>query len=598
MTQEKWDLSPLYKSIDDENIEKDLKKAIELSEDFEKKYRGRINSSALTPDILFQAIKDTETITRLVYRPDMYASLLFSADTGDPKCGKLMQHVQEMVTQISVKTMFFDLELMSVSDEIINPVLNDPKLAEYRHFIETCRVFTHHKLSEECEQIMEEKANTGSRAWDRLFDEVLSSAVFKIEKDGKEEELNEPGILALLKDPRRDVREKAGHSLTEGLKQHSRVLTYIFNTLVNDKAINDRLRNYSYPQESRHKSNELSKNVVDLVIKTCTENYDMVSRFYSIKKEILGLPELTHIDRYAPLSFEEKKVSYEEAQKIILSAYGDFAKEFADVAKNAFEKHWIDAEPRKGKRGGAFCMSGIPEINPFILCSYLDRQDDVMTLAHELGHGVHAVLSSEQNIFNYEATLPVCENASTFGEMLVFEKLTENASLEEKLALYAEKIESIFATIFRQAAMYLFESDLHRERREKGELTCDEICALWQKNIQAMFGDSLILGEEHKYWWLYVSHFIGSPFYVYAYSFGELMVLALYGLYKKNPKDFVPKYIKLLSEGGSKSPEDMLKEVGFDINTEEFWNSGIAMLDSLMTEFENIYSQWKKQRGK
>ncbi|MBQ0105020.1 MAG: M3 family oligoendopeptidase, partial [Armatimonadetes bacterium] len=594
MTEEKWDLSPLYTSED--NIEKDLAEAKRLADDFEKKYRGKIKSPSLVADILYNAIKDTEKITRLVYRPDMYAALKFSADTGDPKNGKLMQAVQEKVTEISVKTMFFELELMEADENIINSVLADPRLAEYRHFVKTARVFNDHKLTEACETIMEEKANTGSRAWDRLFDEVLSSAEFRIEIDGEEKILNEPGILAYLKDPDRDVRIKAGKSLTEGLLANSKVLTFIFNTLVNDKAINDRLRKYSYPQESRHKSNELSKNVVDLVIKTCTENYDMVSRFYKIKKEILGLPELTHVDRYAPLALEEKPVSYEEAKEIILSAFGSFSDRFRDIAQDTFTGHWIDAEPRQGKRGGAFCMSGIPEINPFILCSYLDRQDDVMTLAHELGHGIHAVLSSEQNIFNYEATLPVCENASTFGEMLVFEKLVAEASLEEKLALYAAKIESIFATIFRQAAMYLFESDLHRERREKGELTCDEISALWQKNIQAMFGDSLILGEEHKYWWLYVSHFIGSPFYVYAYSFGELMVLALFGLYKKNPKDFVPKYIKLLSMGGSVSPEDLLREVGFDINTPEFWNRGIAMLDSLMTEFEAIYKAWKNNK--
>lgn len=593
MTKECWDLSPLYKSIDDVNINKDLEKALELSVEFEKKYRGKIDSKDLTSDILYNAIKDTEIITKLIYKPDMYASLLFSGDTSNPQNGKLMQQVQEKITVISIKTMFFDLELMNVSDEIINPILEDKKLEEYFHFIKTVRTFNHHKLSESCEEIMEEKANTGSRAWDRLFDEVLSNIKFKINIHGEDKELSEPEVLALLKEPNRDLRIKAGNSLTKGLQENSRVLTFIFNTLVYDKSINDRLRKYSYPQESRHKSNELSKEVVDLVTETCVHNYNMVSRFYNIKREIMGLDELTHVDRYAPLSFEEKKVSYEEAQKIILDAFGGFAKEFKDIANEAFTKHWIDAEPRQGKRGGAFCMSGIPEINPFILCSYLDKKDDVMTLAHELGHGIHACLSSKQNIFNYSATLPVCENASTFGEMLVFEKLVENATLEEKMALYAEKIESIFATIFRQTAMYRFESDLHKNRREKGELTCDEISALWQKNIQEMFGDSVVLGEEHKYWWLYVSHFIGSPFYVYAYSFGELMVLALFSIYKKNPKDFVPKYIKLLSNGGSMSPENLLKEIGFDINTPDFWNMGIKTLDKLMTEFEEIYAQWR-----
>ncbi|MBQ7257945.1 MAG: M3 family oligoendopeptidase [Abditibacteriota bacterium] len=596
MTKECWDLSPLYKSIDDENIEKDLKEALDLSVNFEKKYRGKINSSSLTAETLYNALKETEKIIRLIYKPDMYASLLFSADTSDPKYGKLLQKVQEKITEISVKTMFFDLELMEAPSVVLNKIIDDPKLGEYKHHIITSRVFNPHKLSEECEKIMEEKANTGSRAWDRLFDEVLSAAAFNVEINGEVQTLNEPGVLALLRNGDRDIRIKAAHSLTEGLLANSRVLTFIFNTLVNDKSINDRLRKYTYPQESRHKSNELSKEVVDLVIKTCVDNYSMVSRFYNIKKEIMGLDELTHVDRYAPLSFKEEKVSYEEAQKIILEAFGAFSEDFAKYAKEAFEKHWIDAEPRQGKRGGAFCMSGIPEINPFVLCSYLEKKDDVMTLAHELGHAIHACLSSKQNIFNYSATLPVCENASTFGEMLVFENLVSKASLEDKLALYAEKIESIFATIFRQATMYRFESDLHKERRERGELTCEEISDLWQRNIQEMFGDSLILGDEHKYWWLYVSHFIGSPFYVYAYSFGELMVLALFGLYKKDPQNFVPKYIKLLSCGGSLSPADLLSEVGFDISSPDFWMSGINVLDKLMTDFEDIYKEWKNKK--
>ena len=589
----KWNLNNLYIAIDDPKISENIAKATKMSENFADKYKDRIGVSDLNGELLFSAIKEYENILKMAYKPDMYAALVFSADTSKPENGAFMQKIQEAVSAISIKLMFFDLEIMAISEDTLKNAFKEKKELElYAHHIKTVRAFNPYKLSEAEEKILEEKANSGRRAFDRLFDQVLSNAQFEIEIDGETKIVSESEVLTLLRDPNRNVRAAAAASLTKGLLNHSTVLTFIFNTLVYDKSVDDRLRNYSYPQESRNLSNELEKEVVDLLIKTCTENYGLVSKFYNLKKKILGVDKLTHIDRYAPIFKSHKEVEFDKGKEIVLESFSKFSDVFAKIANDFFEYSWIDAEPRAGKRGGAFCMSGIPEINPYIMMNYMNKQDDVMTLAHELGHGIHACLSAKQNLFDCTSTLPVAENASTFGEMLVFESLVEKANTEEKLALYAEKIEGVFATIFRQAAMYIFESRLHEARRTLGELSIEQISDIWQTSLQEMFGDSVELGEEHKYWWLYVSHFIGSPFYVYAYSFGELMVLSLYSLYKNEGKSFVEKYTDLLSQGGSKSPVKLLEDVGFDIRKPEFWKEGMAVVEKLISDFELIYENW------
>ncbi|MBP5274866.1 MAG: M3 family oligoendopeptidase [Abditibacteriota bacterium] len=584
-TNEKWDLGDLYGGVNDPAADADLERAGRLAEDFARRYRGRIASAG--GGLLSEALREYAEILALCYKPDLYAMLVFSADTSAPENGAFLQKVTEKVSAVNVTLMFFDLELMEMPEEGLSAAFAEcPELAEYAHHIKTVRAFNPFRLSEPEERILEEKANTGRRAFDRLFDQVLSSAVFKGCVKGEEKEMNEAQVLSLLRSPDRKIREDAAHILTKGLLENSGVLSFIFNTLVYDKSVDDRLRGFSYPQEARHLSNELSRETVDMVIGICRENYGLVSRFYKRKKELLGLKELTHIDRYAPIASAEKDIPFEEAKKTVLEAFAGFSGRFSSIAKEFFDKNWLDAGPRPGKRGGAFCAHADPKHHPYILMNYMNRADDVMTLAHELGHGIHAVLASKQNIFDCSAALPVAENASTFGEMLVFESLAAKASPEDKLALYAEKIESVFATVFRQCAMYIFECRLHDARRSRGELSVEDISDIWQSCLQEMFGDSLILGEEHKYWWIYVSHFIGSPFYVYAYSFGELMVLSLYSIYRKEGPAFVEKYEKLLAGGGSKAPAELLREAGFDISDAAFWNSGMAYIKALIEEFE------------
>ena len=595
-TRVAWNLSDLFKSVNDPKVDELLDSIMARAKLFAERYRGKIDSDKLTAQTLFEAIKEFESIAQDMAKPGCYAGLVFAADTSKFEHGAFMQHIQERSTEISLELMFFELELMAAEPEIVERLVKDDVLAPYRHFIHASRLFREHRLSEPEEIILEEKANTGGRAFERLFEETTSSIEFNIIIDGEEKIMTEPEVLALLRDPNREIRKTAAASLTQGLLENGRILTFIFNTLVYDKSVDDRLRKYEFPEQARNTANELDRETVETVISTCVENYPLVARFYETKRDILGYDKLMHYDRYAPLFETKKKVSFDEAREVVLSSFGKFSETMKTAAAEFFDKNWIDAQPRKGKRGGAFCMYVSPDLHPYVFVNYLNRKDDIMTLGHELGHGVHSSLARVQSYLNFHGTLPVAELASTFGEILVFETLVAESSLEDKLALYADKIQDIFATIFRQAAMYRFEQELHRGRRELGELTREQIGEMWQRNIQAMFGDSVEMGEEHQNWWMYVGHFIGSPFYVYAYSLGELLVMALYSMYKKEGESFVPKYENMLKAGGSLSPADLLSNMGIDIKDPDFWRGGMKVVEQMIGEFESIYREWKAKK--
>lgn len=590
-----WNLADLFENIEDPRVESSLDNLLARSKVFAERYREKINNKDLSALTLLNAVKEYEDIIQDIVKVTSFSALTFSADTSNPAHGAFLQHVQERQTEISLELIFFELELMAAKPEVIDPILQDKALDNYRHFVHASRLFREHRLPESEEKILEEKANTGSRAFERLFEESVSAIEFKITLDGEEKVLTEPEILALQRDTKREVRKEAAASLTRGLMANSRLLTFIFNTLVFDKSIDDRLRRYEYPEQARNLSNEVERETVETVISTCVEGYPFVARYYKTKRDILGYDKLMHYDRYAPLFEAKKEYSFDEGKAVVLKSFRDFSPAIADAANEFFENGWIDAAPRKGKRGGAFCMYVTPDTHPYVLLSYLNRKDDIMTLAHELGHGVHASLSRVQSFLNFSSVLPVAELASTFGEMLVFENLVAQSDSADKLALYAGKIEDTFATIFRQAAMYRFEQELHRMRREQGELTSEEIGQIWQNNIQAMFVDSVKMGEEHANWWMYVGHFIGSPFYVYAYSFGELLVMALYSMYKREGASFVPKFENMLRTGGACSPAELLSKVGIDINDPEFWRGGMKVVEELISSFERVYAEWKAE---
>ncbi|MFI5385172.1 MAG: M3 family oligoendopeptidase [Fimbriimonadales bacterium] len=591
--QVRWDLSALFTGMDDPNIEQTWNRCMQRAGDFERNYRSKIDSLGLSAHLLAESLREIEDIAKESSKPINYSHLLFSVDAASAEVGAFMQKQMEKGSELSVLLMFFELELQAAPQTVIDQIIGDPALANYAHYIRQARAYSPYRLGEKEEIVLEQVANTGSRAWVRLFEEVTSNQVYNLKRPGKEaiEEVSQQEVLTLLREPDRALRQAAADSLTEGLADLQRVLVFTFNNLVQDKAVEDKMRGFGYPEQSRHLSNELDKETVDLVMRLCHKNYSLVERFYNVKREILGLPELTHIDRYAPLFESEERVLWDDAKKMVLDAFGSFSAEMEARAREFFDQNWIDAEPRKGKQGGAFCGYNTPDTHPVVFQTYLNKPDDVMTLAHELGHGVHASLSRAQTYFNFHGTLPLAELASTFGEMLVFESLVQEASLKDKLALYADKIEGVFATVFRQAAMFSFEQRMHQERRASGELTPERFGAIWQEEMQAMFGGSVKLGDQHRGWWAYVGHFVFAPFYVYAYSFGELLVLSLYQMAKQEGPSFPDKYIALLRLGGSKSPTDLMKTVGVDLHAETFWQGGFAAMEKLVAEFERLWAE-------
>lgn len=590
-TTSTWDLSDLYSGIDDPKVGECLDARLRRAQHFAEGYRGKINSPDLTAELLRNAVQEYESILQEAEKPLDFASLVFSADTGDPAHGAFLQMMRERHSEITVRMLFMELELMAVPDEQMDRLLESPVLSGYAHYITAERLFRAHRLSEPEERILEETANTGRRAFTRLFEETVSNSPFEMTLDGLKRTMTFPEIVALQRDPDREVRKASASGITQGLSANSRLLTYLHNTLLQDKAVDDRLRKYEFPEQARHISNELDRETVELVVRTVMAHYPLMARYYRLKREILGCDKLMHYDRYAPLFSTKREIPFEAARDIVLASFSRFSPVLGELAGRFFEHSWIDAAVRPGKQAGAYCSYVTPDLHPYVFVNYLNRMDDVMTLGHELGHAVHACLAGKHGFLSFSPTLPVAELASTFGEILVFEALQKESDGEEKLALYAEKIEGAFGTIFRQAAMYRFEQAIHARRREKGELTTEQFGEVWQSCQQETFGDSLELGEEHKLWWMYVPHFVNWPFYVYAYAFGELLVMSLYAMHMREGDSFVPKFIALLEAGGSKPPTKMLADAGMDIRDARFWEGGLQVLEGFVDRFEEMYRQ-------
>ncbi len=593
----KWNLKDLYSSMKDPGIERDLKKAKKLAEAFEKKYKGIFSKKpAVKPSALSQMVTDYEEILLLRDRPHIFAHLLFAGDTQNPEYGRFLQDMQTRSTDIQKHLIFVTLEWCALDEKTAGNLLKDKSLANWHHFLASARRFKPHLLSEPEEKIIEEMENTGSRAFVRLFDEMLGAALFPVKVKGKVKEMSEQEALSLLYDSDRNVRKAAAEGLTEGFNRILKPLTFIFNNLVQDHSVSDRLRKYQDPISSRNLSNEIDGKTVEALLSCCDRNTSLVSRYYSLKAKLLGLSKLYDYDRYAPISGELPQLTWKECRELVTESYTRFSPEFGKIVREFYDKNWIDAELRPGKRGGAFSASATPDVHPYILVNYSDRLRDASTVAHELGHGIHQYLSRKQGYLNADTPLTLAETASVFGEMLTFQNLlARQKSPKTRLALLCSKIEESFATVFRQVCMTRFEQKLHAERRKKGELNIDQISELWLEANRKMFGKSVELTPGYGRWWCYIPHFIHTPFYCYAYSFGELLVLALYSLYKKEGKTFVPKYTQLLSSGGSKSPEELTKRVGIDIGKPSFWNGGLKIIEGMIEEAEGLAAELSKK---
>ncbi len=583
----RWDLSDLYAGADDAAIDGDLERALGDARAFAARYRGAIAS--LEAAELAEAIDALESLEEGPTRAGTYAGLLFAADTANPAHGALLQKIQEHVSEIRNTLVFLELEWVAVDEERVRALLSDPVLAGRRHLLESMRRYRPHLLSEPEERLLEETANTGERAFCRLFDEIFGAARFQIELDGESRELGEEEVLSLLYDPDREKRRSAARGLSAGLREHSRTLAFIFNTLVQDKAVRDRLRRYAEPIDSRNLANEIDGASVQALLDACERGHPLVHRYYRLKARLLGIDRLEDYDRYAPVGEAAGTRGYDEARRIVLSAFGDFAPAMAEIAGKFFAESWIDAELRPGKRSGAFSASTVPAAHPYVLLNYTGNLRDVMTVAHELGHGVHQYLARERGLFEQDTPLTTAETASVFAEMLVFRRLMEEErSPQVRLALLCGKLEDTFATVFRQVAMTRFEEQLHTARRGEGELPIPRINELWMEANRPMLGDAVHLTDDYAWWWLYIPHFVHSPFYCYAYAFGELLVLALLRRFDEEGADFVPRYLDLLRAGGSDAPPALLAKVGLDITDPSFWDGGLALIEELLEQAEGL----------
>ena len=584
-----WDLSVFYQNLDDPQIETDIQKLKDLMDAFQQRWRGKL--AAMSAADFVSAYAELEAIYDLSGRLGSYAMLNFSTDTGNPDYTAYMARIQDLDAELNQKIVFFYIEWNALDDEQAAAILADPRLQKCRYYLEAERRNKPYYLSEAEEQIVIEKQVTGSAAWTRFFTQLTSAFRF----DWLGDEVNMTFVLNKLRDADRDAREMAWRKLTDKLDEKSMELTFIFNTLALDKANSDRRRGYASWISSRNLSNKASDEVVEALVTTVTGNYALVARHYELKRALLGYDELYDYDRYAPLNLKESEEFYvwEQARAIVLEAFDKFSPRMKSVAQHFFDNNWIHAPVLPNKRGGAFAAPTVASANPFVFLNYLGDARDVTTLAHELGHGIHMYLSGrESGLLALYTPLTTAEMASTFAEMLVFQDLMAAEDDQEiKLSMLTEKIEDTFATVFRQISMNRFEDKMHTARRNEGELTAERLSELWLRTQRDMFGDSVTITEEYGSWWSYVPHFLHTPGYVYAYSFGELLVLALYRIYQEEGAGFVPKYIDLLAAGDSDYPDRLLAKVGVDINDPGFWQKGIDVIEEWVAQAESLARQ-------
>ena len=579
----RWDLSDLYASPTDPAIRTHQEALRADATQFSSTYKGRL--STLTAPQMAVMLTDYERMSDTLGKMGSYAYLLWSTNTEEPSHGKLLQQITEFSSDISQILIFFDVETLAVPDATFDRWLKAKELKPWHFFLESSRRFQPHILSEAEEQILTQKSVTGSQAWIRYFDETLGAARFDL--DG--EKLPEQDVLSKLHEPDRELRQRAAASLTSGFAEMQRTLTFVFNTLLADKQINDRLRKYPSWITSRNLSNMITDQTVETLIESVRSFYPVVQRYYRLKASILKMDTLMDYDRYAPILESESKVEWDQARRMVMDSYTDFHPEMGRITGEFFDKKWIDAAIVPGKRGGAYSASTVPSVHPYVFMNYDGRLRDVQTLAHELGHGVHQYLSREQGVLQSDTPLTTAETASVFGEMLVFQNLL--ASLtdpKEKLALLMSKIDDTIATVFRQVSMNRFEHAMHTARREEGELSTERFSELWVKTQSELYGDSVTLSEGYSTWWCYIPHFLHTPGYVYAYAFGELLVLALYEEYNRHPDGFAENYLDLLRAGGSDWPEALIRKVGVDISHPEFWSNGLRIFERMVNEAEEL----------
>jgi oligoendopeptidase F len=576
-----WDLDPLVDGGGDAAVGSMLAEAEERARAFAESYAGQVAS--FDSDDLRTAATELAAIYELVGRAGSYAMLRFAANTEDPATGALLQSAQERGAAVETQLLFFDLEWQAIDDERAEQLLQGEGLEFVAHHLRVSRRLGPYRLSEPEERVLTELKVTGRNAWGRLFEEQVAAIEVPLDGGvGLEQALS--GLFSADREQRRTTAE----AITDGLRPGLRTRAYVFNTLLQEKATEDRLRRFPHWLAARNIENEASDESVEALVDAVRGRYEIARRWYRLKARILGIDQLADYDRNASVSSTEELMRWTEARDLVLDTYRGFSTDLGDLVARFFDDRWIDAPTRPGKRNGAFSAATVPSVHPYVMLNFTGKRRDALVLAHELGHGVHQALAAKRGIFHQNTPLTVAETASVFGETLTFGRLLEQAEDPgSRLSLLAESIEGSIATVFRQVAMHTFEHAVHTERRSSGELRPDRINELWAESQQELFGDSVEITDGYRTWWSYVPHFIATPGYVYAYAYGQLLALSVYQRYVEEGEAFVPRYVEMLSAGGSLAPEELGRIVGVDLTDPGFWNAGLDLVEKQLDDAES-----------
>jgi len=579
-----WNIETLVGNAGQAGVEELITNAEAAAAELQR-FRGSV--AVLDVDAMVTLMHEVAALEEGLHRAGSYASLSFAVDTTD---GALFQRVSEAAATIGATVLFVELEWASATEEHVEALLASAELQFCAHHLLSMRRYSAHLLSEPEERVLAEKSVTGRSAWVRLFDQLISDIRVKVSDDDGEGVSTYGGLehgLSLLSSPEPEVRRRAADAVTEGLKPGISTRAYVFNTLLQDKSVDDRMRSYPTWISSRNLANEATDESVGALIEAVMGRYDIARRWYRLKSQILGHP-LKDYDRMASVASTESQIGWSSAKELVLDAYASFSGELADVARKFFDERWIDAPVRDSKRPGAFCSYTVPSHHPYVFLNWTGKSRDVLTLAHELGHGCHAYMSRGQGIFHYSTPLTLAETASVFGETVTFGRLLDTTTdPEERLTLLSESIEGSIATVFRQTAMNRFEHAAHTERREQGELSVERFGELWETSQAEMLGDTVELTTGYRSWWSYVPHFIGTPGYVYAYAYGQLLALSVYRRYEHSGEGFVPQYLQLLRAGGSLPPVELGRIVGCDLTDPGFWDGGLDIVEAQLDMAED-----------
>ena len=580
-----WNLSDLYASGDDPRLESDVDEAEKAAAAFRDRYHGKV--AGLDATALVAAIEERERIESIFTRAIYYAHLWFATDMSDSPRGALVARLTEKGAAVETQLLFFSLELAELDDAAAEAILAEDVLERWRHWLRSVRKYRPYLLSEPEEKIMTEKVVSGFAAWDRLYDELLGA--IKVDLDG--EEIGFEEAMAKLYSPDRDLRRRVSEAVTAALDPGVRTRTYVFNTIAVDRSIDDRLRGHETWISARNLANDTTDEAVQALIDAVVSRYEVARRYYTLKARLLDLDRLSFYDRMAPLADDQTHMPWGEARELVVDAFGDFSPETGDIVERFFRDDWIDAPPRDGKRPGAFCATNVPGVHPYVFLNYTGDRRSVLTLAHELGHGLHGYLAAPLGLFNASTPLTTAETASVFGEALTFKRLL---ALEDdprrRLNLLAGRIEDSIATVYRQVAMNRFEDAVHTWRRDEGELSPEKFEELWLGTQADMFADSVDI-DGYGTWWSYIPHFIGTPGYVYAYSYGYLFALSIFRKYELEGDSMVEPYLDLLRAGGSKPPSELAEMVGLDLTNPKIWESGIDALEAELDEAEALANE-------